>query len=99
MFIPHDHHYDFAADTDYHHNHSDKQPIHCHFMDYATTDATIQKTFNQQIVLQPILLAVLDSFTFEKIVKKIAYFIPSESKPNLLIFLSPSPTRGSPTFS
>ena len=98
-FVPHDHHYNLADDlADEHHNDENKEPLHCHFLDYVTADQTIQKTVVQKIALQPVLLAVLTGFTFEEKSDKQTPFIKSDHKPVLRAFIKTSPTRGSPYF-
>ncbi len=94
--IPHTHHYNLA---DEYHNDKDNESTHCHFLNLITIDKAIQKTFNQKITIQPILLVVLYHLNFEEKLNELSYFIKSDSKSNLLTFISTSPTRGSPSFS
>ena len=98
--IPHDHHYTLANDLAKEHQHDENnEPLHCHFLDYVTADATIQKTISRKIVQQPILFAILFSISFEEELNPQTHSIISDKKPDLLTFIASSPTRGSPLFS
>ena len=96
-FIPHDHHYDLADDlADRHHNDAENEPLHCHFLDFAMVNGSVQKAVNQKVVMQPVFFSVL-SLPFDKKESfRPAYLIKSDFKPVLFIFVSSSPVRGSP---
>ncbi len=93
--IPHDHHYELASNLE--HNHNDKSPIHCHYLNHIDLDKITTNNFQKIVKKLPALIAVF-SFNENNIQKVFISFISHKAlntfHPNAI--LSISPTRGSP---
>ena len=93
--IPHDHHYELASNLE--HNHNDKSPIHCHYLNHIDVDKITTNNFQKLVKHMPALMAVF-SFDESNTSNIFVDFIQQKIINTFLsdAILSISPTRGSP---
>ena len=98
LFVPHDHHYDFSSNVEYHHhdNSSEKTPIHCHYFNNIELSKVRTNSFVNKIKYLPILYTLPDLLDIDFSNEFSNTIVTNDNPPYYRIIVSVSPTRGSP---